>query len=233
MPMPAADTPYQLILSQGLPDDAGAARLRDDLPASELHWITRLRRTDDRLRSLTGRALVRRLLGRHLGQAPAAVRLGAGPQGKPMMEDAASGWQFNIAHSGDLVLVGVGPGPVGVDVEHCSAPVDAALWQQVTGRALPEPASGHTAQAFCAQWVRREAVLKACGAGLHIAPAALQLGDGDPGAWQPVAGPAAVNGLRVRLLWSTPAHGAALCLPQAAAGADAWSMQTVALADWI
>ncbi|MGA0585297.1 MAG: 4'-phosphopantetheinyl transferase family protein, partial [Castellaniella sp.] len=150
-----------MILSRGLPDAAGALRLRRDLPEAEWRWITRLRRPDDRLRSLVGRALVRRLLGRCLGLTPAAIPLGAGPCGKPMLaaddSDAPSGSHpvphFNIAHSGGLVLVGVGPGPLGVDVEHCPERVDPDLWRQVTG--LPPPASGGSEgapdpQAFCA-----------------------------------------------------------------------------------
>lgn len=189
MALPHTDAPYQLILSQGLPDATGAVRLRQDLPAAEWQWITRLRRADDRLRSLAGRALVRRLLGRRLGLAPETVRLDTGPHGKPGLAPdegrTAPPWHFNIAHSGDLVLVGIGPGPLGVDVEHSTAPVDAALWQQVTG--APPPVAA-TPQAFCAHWVRREAVLKACGQGLSLDPATLQLTDDASLAWTPVGG---------------------------------------------
>ena len=240
-PLSDSAAPYQLILSRGLPDAAGAARLRQDLPDAEWHWISRLRRTEDRLRSLTGRALVRRLLGQRLGQSPARVRLGTDPHGKPMLADAdahadggdagAAAWHFNIAHSGDLILAGVGPGPLGVDVEHCTSPVDAALWQRVTGQAPAQPQPDP--RDFCAQWVRREAVLKACGLGLRIEPAALRLGHGDPAAWTPVSGPPATGGLQVCLLPTPPDHCAALCLPGDAARTAAWSLCRVRLADWI
>ncbi|MBB6084058.1 4'-phosphopantetheinyl transferase family protein [Castellaniella defragrans] len=294
MHAPDARAPYRLILSRGLPDAAGAARLRLDLPEDEWRRIARLRRADDRLRSLVGRALARRLLGRRLGLAPADVPLGAGPHGKPMLVAAA--WHFNIAHSGDLVLVGVGPGPLGVDVEHCPDQVDAALWRLVTGGPLPaashpaldppardHPAAGRSGaapdpRAFCAQWVRREAILKACGLGLSVEPGALRLADaggsdapaepvkpgesrepgqsagpGGPGetaGWTPVSGLPEAEGLWVRLLWSEPGHCAALCLPGGAPGPDtascaggrpapgapppdAWTLRTLALADWI
>jgi 4'-phosphopantetheinyl transferase len=247
MPIPNAPAPYRLILSRGLPDAAGAERLRRILPEAEGRWIDRLRRPDDRLRSLVGRALVRRLLSARLGLAPEAIPLVAGPRGKPMLAGAGPGmhavpavistdWHFNIAHSGDLVLVGVGPGPLGVDVEHCPARVDAALWRQVTGRPAPDPVpdgSGTDPQAFCAQWVRREAVLKACGLGLAAEPGALRLPDAGETDWAPVAGRPEVEGLWVRLLWASPDHCAALCLSGTMPPPGAWSPETLALADWI
>jgi|GEM_PF-1150429 len=246
MPAPNAAAPHRLILSRGLPDEAGAARLRRDLPEAEWRWIARLRRPDDRLRSLVGRALARRLLGRRLGLAPDAILLGAGPGGKPMLAcgdpGAPSGprpaWHFNIAHSGDLVLVGVGPGTLGVDVEHCPERVDADLWRQVTGLPLPAPAPGGSEaapdpRAFCAQWVRREAVLKACGLGLAAEPGTLRLTDAVDGDWTPVSGRPEVEGLWVRLLWTSPAHCAALCLQGTAPPPDDWPLKTLALSDWI
>lgn len=225
----------QLILSQGLPDEAGAARLRQDVPEAEWHWIMRLRRPEDRLRSLTGRALARRLLGRRLGRAPAAVRLGAGPQGKPVLNgDTAPAWHFNIAHSKDLVLVGVGPSPLGVDVEHCPEAVDAALWRQMTGR--PLPAGDRTAPApetFCIEWVRREAVLKACGLGLSADPAALRWVHGDPSRWTPVDGLSAAAGMQVRLLWSGTDHCAAVCLADDAVRPDTGHLYRWRVEDWM
>ncbi len=234
MPLPDAPAPYQLTLSQGLPDDAGAARLRRDLPEDEWRWITRLRRPDDRLRSLVGRALTRRLLGRRLGLAPAAVPLGAGPRGKPVLLGPA--WHFNIAHSGDLVLVGIGPGPLGVDVEHCLDRADPDLWRLVTGGPPPAPAPGRSGtapdpHALCAQWVRREAALKACGLGLTAEPGALRLADADEAGWAPVSGLPGTLGLWVRLLWTDPDHCAALCLPGAAP--PAWALQRQPLPDWL
>jgi 4'-phosphopantetheinyl transferase len=266
MSAPDIPTPYQLVLSRGLPDEAGAARLRRDLPEEEWRWITRLRRPDDRLRSLVGRALVRRLLGRRLDLAPEEVPLGAGPRGKPVLRSGGPGggapassarqppaWHFNIAHSGDLVLAGIGPRPLGVDVEHCPDSVDANLWRLVAGGPPPDPVPGASAtapdpQAFCAQWVRREAVLKACGLGLAAEPGALRLADAQEADWTPVSGLPEAEGLWVRLLWASPEHCAALCLPgmapampsasargpapHDAPSPGAWTLRTLALADW-
>ncbi|HET8703603.1 hypothetical protein [Castellaniella sp.] len=249
--MLAPDTaPYQLVLSRGLPDEAGAARLRRDLPEAEWRWIGRLRRTDDRLRSLVGRALVRRLLGQRLGVPPDTVALRAGAYGKPALAGGEPAWHFNIAHSRDLVLVGVGPEPLGVDVEHCPGRVDADLWRLVTGRPLPGTPPDETAadaQAFCAEWVRREAALKACGLGLATGPGALRLQPAAAAGWEAVSGLAEAEGLRVRLLRDSQDFCAAFCLRETALPApaahragrreappgDAWSLWAPALADWI
>ena len=80
MPAPNDPAPYGLILSRGLPDAAGVLRLRRDLPESEWRWITRLRRHEDRLRSLVGRALVRR--GARLEGGDAVGQAGALGEGR-------------------------------------------------------------------------------------------------------------------------------------------------------
>ncbi|MFV0283274.1 MAG: 4'-phosphopantetheinyl transferase family protein [Castellaniella sp.] len=262
--MPPPDT-YQLFLSRGLPDAAGIERLRRDLPEAEWRWITRLQRADDRRRSLVGRALIRRLLGRRLGLAPTAVPLGTGLNGKPVLVRHETRYpaHFNLAHSGDLILAGIGPGPLGVDVEHCPDQVDTALWRQITGHPSPD-ARGAAAlpspQAFCADWVRREAVLKACGLGLTIEPGTLRLSASGAAGWTTVAGRPEVDGLWVCLLWADPHDCAALCLPRAAASPvaaspvtsspvaassagrpttcdepppDIWSLRQLTLADWL
>jgi len=232
-----------VIASHGLPDAGQAQRLRLDLPAGEWQWITRLRQPDDRLRSLAGRALARRLLAGRLGLAPAEVPLAAGPNGKPGLARSpeipprspgddggppGSEWHFNIAHSGSMVLVAIGPQPLGVDVETCPAAVDAALLRLVTGEdaneALRDP------QAFCAEWACREAVLKACGLGLAAEPARLRLA-ADDGGWRRASGVPEAEGLRVRMLWQSPEHCAALCL--APNSRDAWKLLRLDLADWL
>ena len=249
----AQSTPTHLILSRGLPGREEVERLRRDLPASEWHWITRLHRPDDRHRSLVGRALVRRLLAQRLGCTPAAVPLETGPQGKPRLAPHTvqrlmnaetpvadpRPWHFNVAHSGDQVLVGIGPHPLGVDVEHCPDVVDPALWRHVTGctgpaaPVLDQPAALPDPEAFCADWVCREAVLKACGLGLSLEPGVLQRADPECTGWMPVSGRPEVQGLQVRLLWSNPDDCAALCLPDHATATGTWTLVTYALDDWI
>lgn len=223
--------------SHGLPDDGQARRLRADVPPAEWQWISRLRRPEDRWRSLTGRALARRLLAERLGLAPAAVPLVKGANDKPVLaavgNDPAAGpiahWHFNIAHSGAEVLVAIGPNPLGVDVEQCPSTVDERLRQYVVGRQAGE--AGSSPQDFCAEWVCREAILKACGLGLALEPGRLQLAAADDAGWRAAGGAPAVEGWRVRLLWQSPDHCAALCL--SAADQTAWQLRRMNLDQWL
>jgi len=230
-----------VVALRGLPDPAQAAQLRRLLPDAEWQWITRLRQPEDRLRSLTARALVRQMLARRLGVPPADIALAAGPRGKPALADPA-GWHFNLAHSGDHVLAAVGVQALGVDVETCPRRVDAALFRFATGRdpdgAAPAgPQDGgrdgavpprRDTQAFCAEWVCREAALKACGLGLSVEPGCLRLQPAGEG-WLRVAGLPAAESLHVRLLWQSPADCAALCLPAPAA----WRLTRLDLSAWL
>lgn len=142
-----------------------------------LAWLTpeerqqseRLRRAEDRERHLLGRAGLRRLLGAWRRQEPQQVPLRCGVHGKPF---CLGGPQFNISHSGDLILVAVHPhSPVGVDVEQLRPELD---WRPLAARlligaecrqleGLPAPVQ---AQAFLQAWCRLEARLKATGQGL-------------------------------------------------------------------
>lgn len=142
-----------------------------------LAWLTpeerqhaeRLRRSEDRERHLLGRAGLRRVLGAWRRQEPGRVPLRTGPHGKPF---CLGGPQFNISHSGDLVLLALHPHrPVGVDVELLRPELD---WRPLAARllctaecrlleGLPAPVQ---ARAFLQAWCRLEARLKATGQGL-------------------------------------------------------------------
>lgn len=151
------------------------------LPALEnsplLAWLTpeerqqseRLRRPEDRERHLLGRAGLRRVLGAWRRQEPQRVPLRNGVRGKPF---CPGGPQFNVSHSGDLVLLALHPhSPVGVDVEQLRPQLD---WRPLAARllcsaecrfleGLPAPAQ---TRAFLQAWCRLEARLKASGQGL-------------------------------------------------------------------
>ncbi|MER1967922.1 hypothetical protein [Castellaniella sp. GW247-6E4] len=220
-----------VIASHGLPDAGQARRLRHDLPPEEWQWIARLHQPADRLRSLAGRALARRLLATRLGLAPAEVRLVAGPHGKPALAHSPPQWHFNIAHSGSQVLVALGPHPLGVDVETCPDTVDEALLLRVTGEPAGTAGALVAPRAFCVEWVCREAVLKTCGLGLALEPGRLRLATA-VGGWRRVGGAPQAEGLHVRVLWQSPLHCAALCLP-AAAAPPAWRLLRLNLDDWL
>lgn len=122
----------------------------------------------DRDRFLLGRGLVRDVLGRWLHIAPADVAIELGPHGKP---HCPGGPEFNVSHSGDLILLALHPSrPVGVDVEQHRPGID---WPPIARRvfssaqveALQQRPSAEHGQAFLQGWCLLEAGLKANGLG--------------------------------------------------------------------
>ncbi|MET0189541.1 MAG: 4'-phosphopantetheinyl transferase superfamily protein [Pseudonocardia sediminis] len=141
------------------------------LDAHERERMAALRQEADRARYLAAHALTRIVLGEHLGVGPAAVRLDrtcrCGQQhGKPRLADRPDSPGFSLTHSGNLVGVALGPGPVGVDVEHRRSLTSLeGLAEHVLSPAeRGGPALDTTT--FLVTWTRKEALLKATGDGL-------------------------------------------------------------------
>jgi len=136
----------------------------------------RLRRSEDRERYRLGRAALRQVLGSWLDRDPAALRFRYGPHGKPALDgvdgvvDAAP--HFNLAHSGDLILLAFhATCPVGVDVEQhrpdlAWAPLAQRVLTPAECRLLERLPPERRPEAFLAAWCRLEARLKARGEGL-------------------------------------------------------------------
>jgi hypothetical protein len=106
---------------------------------------------------MRSRALLRLLLSSYLDLEPLEVSITADAAGRPYI-DGPSGPDFSISHSGGLALYALAAdGRVGVDVE-----LDRSAAQlSVLGRRLAR--SGGPRE-LLADWTRREAVLKCCGA---------------------------------------------------------------------
>lgn len=113
--------------------------------------------------------------------------------GKPeIVEALEAGLHVSVSYSAGLVCAAVGSqGPVGVDVESVSAlgraPVaDVLLSPSERGSAVP-----WSSHALARTWVRKEALLKATGYGLAVAPSsfAVPLPDAVPAGATVTAGP--------------------------------------------
>jgi len=136
--------------------------------------MERFRFEKDRLRYLTGRGLLRTLLGRYLDVAPPDLRFETTAAGKPRLTSDQRRLQFNLAHSGEYVLFAIADGrAVGIDLEeiradfdvgelaaHFFSPSEQCDLDTLTGRAKVE--------AFFACWTRKEAYVKARGEGLSL-----------------------------------------------------------------
>ena len=135
----------------------------------------RLRFAEDRRRDLAARVLVRTVLSRYASVPPETWVFGVDARGRPRIvaPQPATPLQFNIAHSGDLVVVGVAPGnPLGVDVEQLARRTDTTRLERYFApleirqmRALPARARRLR---FFELWTLKESYLKARGVGLRM-----------------------------------------------------------------
>jgi 4'-phosphopantetheinyl transferase len=162
----------------GVWDDVQVWRVGlDDAPAGVAPTAVERERAgrmgDDLIRSrfLASRAWLRVILGRELGINAGVVRYTRSERGKPSVLHGGD-LCFSLSRSAGVALVAVTRGrAVGVDVEQIRSDVDdAGLAERFFSpaeagelRALPET---ERRAAFFALWVRKEAVVKATGAGL-------------------------------------------------------------------
>jgi 4'-phosphopantetheinyl transferase len=134
----------------------------------------------DRERFVSAHCAVRRILAAYLGADPRALEFVEGVNGKPAL--AAGGPAFNLSHSGDHGLLAVSPrAEIGADIETLDAPRDmralaARLFTQDECRSLETIADDALAVPFLTCWTRKEAFLKALGAGLTLEPRGFDVG---------------------------------------------------------
>jgi len=149
--------------------------LERTLSPDERARAARYRFARDRVRYVVARGTLRAILGRYLDLDPAGLRFVYGPQGKPALApEHGRELSFNLSHAGDIALCAVTRDRrVGVDVEqvvpdvagstvaeHTFSPRDVA-----TLRALP---LHEQTAAFFRCWTRKEAYVKALGAGFSL-----------------------------------------------------------------
>lgn len=123
---------------------------------------------------VAGRGLLRRVLGDYLDTDPRRLLLKADRHGKPRLAGRWAGdLDFSVSHSGAIVLVAVGRGSVGIDVEEIRGDV---AYEQIVSRffsaaereALESLPAASRMRAFFNCWVRKEAYVKAKGLGLTM-----------------------------------------------------------------
>jgi len=128
----------------------------------------------DRDRFIAAHGLLRTILSRCLGIAPARLRFSKDTHEKPRLAETSDtlALRFNMSHSHGVALVAVAEGrEVGVDIERRRPDVDILEIARRffspdefhTLRSLPDAARK---QMFFQAWVRKEAFLKAIGKGL-------------------------------------------------------------------
>ncbi|PPK97263.1 4'-phosphopantetheinyl transferase [Kineococcus xinjiangensis] len=167
-PLPAPVPGVRLWVARLRPcaGDAEGARL----DAAELARVAGMRPVEAG-RLLARRVLLRAAVASVADCAPAGVELPAGAGPRRARGPAGGTWWVSSSSSGDVGLLAVAAGPVGVDVERRPGPPDALVvsaellapaehaWIAAGGARAPER--------FLDTWVRKEAVLKCTGEGLQ------------------------------------------------------------------
>lgn len=148
-----------------------AERLLDE---DEHRRAQRLRPATHRARWVVAHAIQRVELAAFLGCHPDRVRYQHSQAGRPSLfpePDGHAHADFNISHSGDVLLMGIAAcGCIGVDVEAwatASDPDREPLWETLSeGEARWVAAQPDPYAAFVRLWTRKEAIVKAVGSGL-------------------------------------------------------------------
>jgi len=196
-------------------------RFRSGLKPDELARATRFRFEKDRRAFVLRHGVLRQMLGAYLGLAPGQVEFVLGDHGKPRLSNPYSDrLVFSLSVSWPLVLLAFSPTQaVGVDVEQIRPMEDAPGIAQAhftpNEQAAIRSAPTDAAQAqFFRLWTRKEALLKALGAGFSLPLSSFDVLD------RPKTAPSSGAGAPALASWSLvdldagPGFAAALCLPE-------------------
>jgi phosphopantetheinyl transferase len=142
-------------------------KLKSCLSRAEIEKSGRFHFDKDRRAFIAARGTLRRKAGTLLGIPPGDLEIATGPFGKPYLQEAGAGVQFNVSHSGNWVALALHENdqPLGIDVEWVNPGFDYS--QVVAHYFTPkEQARIATARDFYRFWTMKEAILKITGIGL-------------------------------------------------------------------
>ena len=157
-------------------DPAKLNRMEATLAEDEIKRAQRLRFENDRNHFIAGRGILRDLLARYVSRAPAELRFRYGALGKPALDVAETqqSVRFNLSHSHGLAVFAFSlDHEIGIDLEliRFNFATDEIAVRYFSSRELAEwraLPSNSRAEGFFLCWTRKEAYVKALGAGLHI-----------------------------------------------------------------
>lgn len=155
-------------------ESARVEDLQGVLSADENARAERYPLVENRRRFVAARAVLRHVLARYADCPPDQLRFAYGEHGKPQLvgDGASSRLEFNMSHSGDVVLYAVASGrAVGVDVEHLRTRdnymrIAQRFFSIEEYEALAALPAAERPRAFYRCWTRKEAYVKARGDGI-------------------------------------------------------------------
>ena len=154
--------------------ELSSAALLSTLAMEEAARAARFRFNTDHRRFVSCRLALRILLGRYLDVVPREIQFQYESNGRPELSRGQnpSKLRFNVSHSGEVGLIAVTVDrAIGVDVEaaqadHRNSELAGRFFSKREVESLEALPDDKRERAFLACWVRKEAFLKATGAGL-------------------------------------------------------------------
>jgi 4'-phosphopantetheinyl transferase len=209
---------YELVVARLDASAEGVAALATHLSRSEKDRAARFHFERDRRRYTVARGRLRELLASRLGEEPHALEFVYGENGKPALADASL--HFNVSHCEDVAVYALcREREIGVDVEALHPIREAdGIAAQFFSRAETEAfrALGESSRTlgFYNCWTRKEAMVKATGAGLAMPldGFAVSLAPGDAARVLHVAGRPGDGGWRLHSFTPRPGFVAALAI---------------------
>lgn len=147
----------------------------------EKERVEKFRYQVDMMSSLVGRLMLRGLVIQKLGVENVKVRMSRTERGKPVVDGGCDGWDYNVSHAGDWVVLAANKGIVGVDVmKLVDSRVDRVEeffrlmrkqftdkeWKIIKGNE-DDPDKEKLAR-FFRHWALKESYVKAVGTGLNL-----------------------------------------------------------------
>lgn len=118
----------------------------------------------DRIRFVSARAALRRLLAERVGILPNQLTISITAFGKPYLAQHAE-IQFNLSHAGSFALIAMSSaGKIGIDIERCDRDITGLIHYVLSP--LERTRACWPEKRFIDLWVAKEAVLKALGLGV-------------------------------------------------------------------
>lgn len=139
------------------------------LDAEEILRASKFYKKEDRERFITGRAVLKKLLGLYLKRSPELIKIIPDQNKKPVIKDYRH-LHFNVSHSKDCIAFAIADTNVGIDVEYINDNFNYSLIAQscfTIAEINYIKESFIPVNEFFKIWTRKEALLKADGKGLN------------------------------------------------------------------
>lgn len=141
-----------------------------------------------RQRFIITRAMLRRILHNYLSIAPNDIVFSYGPQGKPFIVNNALNLTFNLSHSDEMAVIAITKNyDIGVDIEKIKEADHEGVVKRFFSHQeylqFMDCAAHERILKFYRIWSRKEALIKAVGAGLFVPLDNFSVSLSEPSEW--------------------------------------------------